>query len=539
MNLRKPNHHSCNNNNSSNSKKINKSKGNNKRRIKINTTVILFVAFGVVAILVFLSVSVITITVPQQQQQINNDYSLWKATRQADLQLEARQQQHRSSSSSSSKMTSNKDKTNKEPRYYMVFSTSCSPFQDWQALAFFHFAKKVNQPGNVTRLVSGCKDHQVEALKKVHETIIAPLSPNFHLHFTPDFGVKDNQKYWNKPKSLLDYMETVMGFPTNAAAYNDDIIIILDPDMMLLRPITHVFDNYSKPDWVVPKNKTNKVVHGIPIAQAYGFGSGWLTSLKGNLSHVVGPHSPALNVSLKDANNYYPAGPPYLGTGKNMYDIATHWVKFLPRVHTIFPKFMAEMHAYSIAAAHLQLPHQLAKGFMLSDVTAHHQEAFGFLDNVTRQDACGGANINIPVDKLPLVMHYCQRYALGRWFFSKYKLREDFFDCDTPLLREPPTNVGTIYDWYIFPNGVEMKDYHKPDQHHNIVKNGWMLCVVLFSLNEVAIQIKTKHCDAAANFQKTLHFHDERMFEQSVNDPSNPFLIKDEVERNKKLFLGI
>ena len=64
-------------------------------------------------------------------------------------------------------------------------------------------------------------------------------------------------------------------------------------------------------------------------------------------------------------------------------------------------------------------------------------------------------------------------------------------------------------------------------------------CLV-FTQWEVAIQIKTKHrAGADANFQKTLHFHDERMFEQSVDDPSNPFLIKDEVERNKKLFLGI
>lgn len=407
----------------------------------------------------------------------------------------------------------------RSPRYYMVFSTSCSPFQNWQALAFFHFAKKVNQPGNVTRLVSGCTEKEAEALKKVHAERIAPLDPGFQLHITPDFDVRDDQKYWNKPHGLFDWMEKELGFPDRAAEHNDDIIIIVDPDMMLLRPITHKFDNF-KTEWK-GKFKTNEVVHGIPIAQEYGYGNAWLQSLNGNLSYVVGPDSPALEVSLKDAETYYPAGPPYLATGKDMYAIATHWIKFLPRVHDLFPEFMAEMHAYSIAAAHLQLPHQLAKGFMVSDVSSLNPgEGFGFLENVTRSDACSPG---LPEEQLPLVLHYCQRYSLGRWFFSKYKLREDFFECEAPLLREPPLNVGEIYDWNDFPNGVERGDFSKPKMQHHIVLHGWMMCAILFALNEVAIDIKKKHCGANANFEKTFHFHDEVKFQAMLDDPSNPF----------------
>jgi hypothetical protein len=44
-------------------------------------------------------------------------------------------------------------------------------------------------------------------------------------------------------------------------------------------------------------------------------------------------------------------------------------VQFLPGVYKLFPQFMAEMHGYSIAAAHLGLPHKLAEGFMVSDGT--------------------------------------------------------------------------------------------------------------------------------------------------------------------------
>jgi hypothetical protein len=488
--------------------KINKSKSS--KPIKVNVFVIFVVILGAGAVLIMSSIQVLQ---QPPSSNIQDDKMMMQQVTQAKVK---QQQQHveRVQATASSDTIMNLD----NPRYFMVFSTSCSPFQNWQSIAFFHFAKKVNQPGNVTRIVSGCKPEQADALRAEHAKFIAPLSPSFSLHVTPDFGVKDNTKYWNKPNGLLDWMTNDLGFPDRAHEYNNDIIIILDPDMMLLRPITHKFDTIDTA-WVSDK-QGNKVVHGTPVAQAYGFGAGWLTSLKGNLSYVVGPDSPALNVGVKQANDYYPAGPPYLATGKDMFDIATHWVKFLPRLHEIFPKFMAEMHAYSAAAAHLELPHQLAKGFMLSDVGAVHSEAMGFLDDVTRADACLP---DLPQRKLPFVMHFCQRYALGRWFFSKYKLNEEYFECDAPLMAEPPKNVAEVFDWYMFPNGVEWKDYSRPDRHHLLVKHGWMLCIVVYSLNEVATELKTKHCGANANFNKTWHFHTEENFQAVLDDPSNPF----------------
>ena len=407
------------------------------------------------------------------------------------------------------------------PNYHMVFSTSCSPFQNWQAMAFFHFAKKVKQQGSVTRLVSGCTDEQAAALTKIHSEKIAPLNPNFQMHTTPDFDVHDNQKYWNKPHGLLDWMEKELGFPQRATEHNDAIIIIVDPDMMLIRPITHDFSNF-KASWAGAFTG-DKVVHGFPIAQKYAYGAAWLESLKGNVTHVVGPDSPVHNVTIKEAELYYPAGPPYLATGKDMYAIAKHWVKFLPRVHDIFSGFMAEMHAYSVAAAHLKLPHQLTPEFMVSDVGdgGNKREGFRFLDNVTRAKACSP---EIPQENLPFVLHYCQRYSLGRWFFGKYKLREDFFECDSPLLREPPLNVAELYDWNVFPNGIEGENFLKKNRTHSTVLHGWMLCKMIYSLNEVAVSLKTKHCGGNANFNKTWHFHNETLFQEMLNDHSNPYV---------------
>ena len=89
------------------------------------------------------------------------------------------------------------DATLKE--YHMVFSTSCSPFQDWQSILFFYFAWKVKQPGTVTRIASGCNDAEAERLQQVHREQIEVLSLNFKLHITPDFNFSDDTKYFNKP----------------------------------------------------------------------------------------------------------------------------------------------------------------------------------------------------------------------------------------------------------------------------------------------------------------------------------------------------
>jgi hypothetical protein len=440
----------------------------------------------------------------------------------------------------------------KVPQYHVLFSTSCSPFQDWQSISFFHFAHRARQPGHITRLVSGCTPEKARTLQQIHDEVVAPLNPDrYHLHVTPDYGHGDGQrKYWNKPLGVLDYMENVLGYSNNNQTtdhrlHDDDIIILVDPDMMLLRPITGDFTNY-RGGWSNGDPSHVQVRHGRPFAQRYAYGAAWVTSLNGHLADVVGPGSPALNLSLEEAGRSYPAGPPYVATARDMYRIATYWVQFLPKIWNHFDGFMAEMHAYSTAAAHLQLPHQLARAFMASDVPG--PDFFSVIgDRLTRSNACRVAVEGVartpdnqritdrPVltdDYVPYVLHFCQRYALGRWFFSKYKLHEDVFDCHAPLLKEPPMNVAELYSWSIFPNGIETFDYSTKNQDH-IARNAWFLCSIIYGLNEVITKVKQMRCgggdnnnntgDAIVNWNKTFHFHDEDKFRAMLDDPSNPF----------------
>ena len=75
-------------------------------------------------------------------------------------------------SNSTTPATPTTTNTTKKVDYHLVFSTGCSLFQDWQSYAFFYHVQKSGQPGNVTRIVSGCTQTQQQELRQAHETHI-------------------------------------------------------------------------------------------------------------------------------------------------------------------------------------------------------------------------------------------------------------------------------------------------------------------------------------------------------------------------------
>jgi hypothetical protein len=117
----------------------------------------------------------------------------------------------------------NSDSSDKH--FHIVFSTDCSQYQQWQSFAVFHSAWSVNQPGTVTRIVSGCTEDQESMLQSWHTKYVTPLSSNFFIHFTPHFSsIKDDNgnplpgkdyEFFNKPlvRKLFGYIE-----PTNPSS---------------------------------------------------------------------------------------------------------------------------------------------------------------------------------------------------------------------------------------------------------------------------------------------------------------------------------
>ena len=82
------------------------------------------------------------------------------------------------------------------------------------------------------------------------------------------------------------------------------------------------------------------------------------------------------------------------------------------------PYLLAEMFAYCLAAAHLKLAHQTANSFMVSDVGSGAGEGWEYIDKLPDDEVCHEKSI----EEVPNVIHFCQRYGLGQYFFGKRKL---------------------------------------------------------------------------------------------------------------------
>lgn len=157
-----------------------------------------------------------------------------------------------------------------------------------------------------------------------------------------------------------------------------------------------------------------------------------------------------------------------------------------------YPHLLAEMFAYSLAAAHLNLPHHIAHGFMVSD-TRGSGEGWNIIDSMPKTQVCD----NRPNKDVPHVLHYCQKYMLGNFFFSKYRLRKDFLSCGAALLMEPTSSI--VYESHqITPDGIRKE----PVNEKIAKRNAFVLCTLFPALNEASKFYKDHHCDGKAIYAK-------------------------------------
>jgi peptidyl serine alpha-galactosyltransferase len=137
---------------------------------------------------------------------------------------------------------------------------------------------------------------------------------------------------------------------------------------------------------------------------------------------------------------------------------------------------------------------------MISDVAAGKIEGWSYIDKMPAAEICGG----FAVDELPNVLHFCQRYGMGKYFFGKRKLPRDFLSCESPLLAEPPHDLLQQYNFAIFPQG------NRKEWNPTIAKrNAFVLCYMIPALNAAATYYKKNRCDSdIANYKKDLIFFD-------------------------------
>ncbi|OEU21409.1 hypothetical protein FRACYDRAFT_138617, partial [Fragilariopsis cylindrus CCMP1102] len=344
--------------------------------------------------------------------------------------------------------------------YHMVFSTSCDDQQHWESYVFFYHAYIVKQKGTVTRICSGCNEIESKQLIEFHTKHIETLNPKFRLHLTPGYHKSltgKHYKYMNKPYGLRNWMESTFKFTnsTSTTINTDDanneeengIVMLLDPDMILLRPLVHDFTNEDvifADESIIGKNNSSKkiVSNGNPIAQQDGYLNSKWSDL--DITFVTdGKKLPTDFNGRIDGPLYWNTGPPYLATVHDMYNIAKLWTEYAPRVYKIHPELFAEMYGYIIATTQLDLPHTLVKSIVISSTTSTNREGWKYIDDIPDEEICLPQRRNLPSTqtKMPIGLHYCKGYKLGKNFFSKYRLKKRYISCECPLLNEPPINM--------------------------------------------------------------------------------------------------
>ena len=362
-----------------------------------------------------------------------------------------------------------------ETKYHVVFSTDCSDYHNWQSYVLFYHAQKIGQPGTITRIASGCSADQTLTMRDFHYHHVEPISPRFKTHFTPSYSEIDGDHfpYFNKPFGVRHWMEHVLGFPH--ADDKDAIVILIDPDMILLKPITRFFDN-STDRW--RHDGLTKVTHGHPVAQQYLLSPMWL---QWNLTKLLGSETHAAQLTREDALRSFQLGPPYIATARDMWRMAKRWTELCVEVKKIYPNMLAEMYAYILAAADLNVQHAVSHSLMWSDPRVQYTEPWDWVEGMDTEDLCG----EVPT-KTANVLHYCQPFALGDWRLYKNDLRSKMHKCTHPLLAEPPRDLVAQHDLTSIHPALSDRKLSKQHEWAERVnkREAFMLCQVVQKLNE-------------------------------------------------------
>eukprot|EP00804_Cyclotella_cryptica_P030282 CCRYP_019226-RC/>CCRYP_019226-RC protein AED:0.25 eAED:0.25 QI:120/1/1/1/0.76/0.66/18/2265/1695 len=400
---------------------------------------------------------------------------------------------------------------------YTVFSTDCGTFQHWQSYLLFFSAIRIRQPGFITRIASGCTDEEKQEAKEWFEEHIQVMSTRFRIFFTPKFSeVKDENgkakgdyKYFNKPFGVLHYLEhsSDFGYDKNTGKFTtieeEAYVVIIDPDMILLRNLTTDFSDGTAKFWQPHAKhiqRKNRVQPGTPFGQTYGFGHTWMKFID-----QAGPGSPARKVDEKDAELHYQVGPPYIAHHRDMHKIVSRWADLVPKVHASFPQLMSEMYAYSLAASDVQLPHEVVDSMMISCVDCYG-EGWDFIDAIPDGAACTSGIYPNKLNQLtlPKTLHYCQSYGVGNVLFSKYLMPHDIFTCESALLVEPVEEEAmSPANAFVLDRGNKQKrtDLNPKMQKRNV----FATCAMTSVVNEAALFFKKHHCKANATKERKIN----------------------------------
>jgi len=334
-------------------------------------------------------------------------------------------------------------------RLHLVVSSDCSAYQRWQVLVQVQSARSVGQRGAYTWILSGCSEDDQRDVRALVEASFGGRL--LAVHFTPDYSnmstyggpyadgklkryfngrrspYGNKYKFNNKPNAFAHWLQASETLQAHETA------VLIDPDFLFLRPLE------ISPDKGQP---------GRPSAQFYGLGDQWVREF--DRGAICGNHSLCTATTSKEVYDSFSVGPPYLVHHADAARLAATWAEFVPRVYDQYPQLYAEMFAYAMAAAHLDLKHSYLRemiGCMVSWPTKRFGERWVLESaNISRKalrqhrqeipEAPRSPALCFPRSGLatspPVFLHYCQHFTDGNMsFFKRNVAPGSVLDCAT------------------------------------------------------------------------------------------------------------
>ncbi|CAM9158118.1 unnamed protein product [Choristocarpus tenellus] len=377
-----------------------------------------------------------------------------------------------------------------EDDIHLIFSTDCSPYQNYQSLLLFHSAEEVGQSGRVTRVASGCS----ESAKMELEELMRRQPDRFRVHFTPDFShdsvTGKTYHFYNKPNGMAHFLEHA------TPPIEEAVLALIDPDMVLVRKLTPNVGDPSLMLWSVKESEpADWVEEGKPVSQSYGLGGIW-TEWKDIMRAELGEDTPALKVSNKDAIAYYAVGPPYMMHPRDWTRVIDLWVLMAPPVNRAHPSILAEMYGFCMATAHLGLRHRIAYGLMVSYSKMENTEGWPLVD-VLGTEACDEDVVARHATRLPPIIHYCQMLRVGTYVFGKRrKEHHSFFSCGADSLQLPPQGyLGSPWGLLRIHPTMRKEGPREVIPLKIGVREGYGICAALRAMNAAQHSYKERYCE--------------------------------------------
>eukprot|EP00928_Gymnodinium_smaydae_P034545 TRINITY_DN24450_c0_g1_i1.p1 TRINITY_DN24450_c0_g1~~TRINITY_DN24450_c0_g1_i1.p1 ORF type:complete len:485 (+),score=45.79 TRINITY_DN24450_c0_g1_i1:50-1504(+) len=372
---------------------------------------------------------------------------------------------------------------------HVVYQVACSAYSLHQAIALDWSWAHVAHPGRLSRIVCGC-----ETSAEKERLLTSPLEGDkrFTVFFSAEWNdyvpnhypeaKGDTYHAYNHPFGFNDWLAT--------SPPAEEYIVYMEPDMVFTKPILHHVPEQDG-------GQSPKVELGSPVGQYYHYVAAWCPPPCGAADpgwmefaspELCGENCP-VDISEERNRKEFALGPPTIMHRRDWQALAPLWCNYSVAIRTRAvlksdglgwlksgqKVYIAEMLAYSLAAATLRLSHRIV-----------HDLAVDSMGEIPKSY------------NSPRILHYCYPQNTltpdGYWIWNKYRMpigyggkgEEQwrqilFWDCDVPLLQEPGG-----------PENLKLSAWEKGFGRGPYVL--WMIRKIIQAYNEGTSSVKARRC---------------------------------------------